>query len=55
MKVQAKRLKDRGDFAELIKRNGLPLEYVEKNVYPYLHEMDQQWAARLWQQAQEEK
>ena len=55
MKIQAKRLRDRGDFAELVKRNDLSLKYIEDSVYPYLHEMDQKWAAHLWKQAQEER
>ena len=54
MKVQAKRLKDRGDYAELVKRNDLSLEYIKNDVFPYLHEMDKKWAVRLWEQARKE-
>ena len=54
MKIQAKRQKDRGDYVELIKRNGLSLKYVEENVYPLLGGMDKQWAVYYWKQAQKE-
>jgi hypothetical protein len=54
LKVQAKRLKDKGDFAELVKRNKLSKEYVEKEVCPLLNKMDKQWAILLWEQAQKE-
>jgi hypothetical protein len=54
MKIQAKRQKDRGDFVELIKRNNLSMEYIEKNVYSLLNSIDKKWALLLWQQAQKE-
>jgi len=54
MKIQAKRLKDRGDYAELVKRNDLTLDFIKENVWPLLSEMDRQWAVSLWQEAKEE-
>lgn len=34
IKMSAKRLKDRTDYVELIKKNGLNLEWIENNVLP---------------------
>jgi hypothetical protein len=51
LKIQAKRLKDRGDFAELVKRNNLSLDYIKDNVFPLLSSIDQQWAINLWKKA----
>jgi len=51
LKIQAKRLKDRGDFAELVKRNNLSLDYIKSNVFPLLSDIDKQWAVNLWKKA----
>jgi hypothetical protein len=51
MKISAKRLKDRGDFGELVKRNKLSKEYVVNNVLPLLSDIDGKWALELWKQA----
>ena len=55
LKIKAKRQKDRSDFVELIKRNDLSKEYIEREVFPLLNPMDKQWALLLWQLAQKEK
>jgi hypothetical protein len=54
MKIQAKRLKDRGDYGELVKRNRLVLDYIRANVHPLLNPIDRQWAENLWHEAQKE-
>ena len=54
LKIKAKRLKDRGDYAELIKRNNLSQEYIKDNVLRYLNVMDKKWAIALWKEAQKE-
>jgi hypothetical protein len=54
MKIQAKRLKDRGDYAELIKRNNLSIQYITEKVLPLLNDMDKKWAITLWKEAQKE-
>jgi hypothetical protein len=51
MKIKAKRFKDRGDFAELVKRNNITLEYIEENVLPLLSNMDRKLAVSIWKRA----
>ena len=54
MKIQSKRLKDRGDYAELIKRNNLDWNYIKSNIFPLLKGMDKQWARVLFKKAKNE-
>ena len=54
LKVRAKRFKDKGDYAELIKRNNLTIEYIKEKVLPLLNSMDKQLAILLWKQTQKE-
>ena len=54
LKIKAKRLKDKGDYAELVKRNQLTIEYIKENVLSLLNSMDRQLAILLWKQAQKE-
>jgi hypothetical protein len=54
MKIQAKRLKDRGDYAELIKRNNLSIGYITEKVLPLLNNIDRSWAIALWKETQKE-
>jgi len=54
MKIQSKRLKDRADYVELIKRNNLTIDYINDKVIPLLGKMDKKWASYLYNQAQKE-
>ena len=54
MKIQSKRLKDRADYVELIKRNNLTIDYIDDKVIPLLGKMDKKWASYLYNQAQKE-
>lgn len=54
LKIKAKRLRDRADYVELIKRNHLDLEYINENVLPLLNKTDAKWAITFWNKAQKE-
>lgn len=54
MKIKAKRLKDRGDYAELVKRNKLSNGYINEKVLPLLNDLDKKWAIKLFDEAQKE-
>ncbi|MDP1712492.1 MAG: hypothetical protein Q8K86_08550 [Candidatus Nanopelagicaceae bacterium] len=55
MKVEARRMRDRGDVVELVKRNGLTRQWMEENVLPLLTGMGGKLAMDLWKEAQKEK
>lgn len=55
LKISAGRLKDRGDYAELIKINNIDQEWIEDNVIPLLTTgQSRRWAIEFWKIAQKE-
>jgi hypothetical protein len=55
MKLRANRFKDRGDVAELIKRNKITWDFIEREVLPELDEIDRKRCKLLYYKALKEE
>jgi hypothetical protein len=54
LKIKTGRLRDISDVVELIKRNNLPLEYIQKKIWPYLDVSNKEKSEKLWKDTQTE-